>query len=103
MPASQVNGLRGTPSACRGGISFSVAQGPVAWRNWDAYISGQASKRMFETALYSDAHFIGHSLDLGPYRVLNTLAWGQGTLGLALVLRAQFHLEAPVFDPETVR
>jgi len=66
-------------------------------------LSGAPMAERFEAAIYSDTSFTGGSLELGPYRLLNSLSWGQGVLGQALVLRAEYHLGAPEFDPATVR
>src|SRR4051794_10021950 len=71
-------------------------RGPIAWRNWRAFINGDPSRTGFEATCYTDA-YVSEWVDsgLGPYRILNTFA-EQGHVGEArprIVLRIQVHLE----------
>lgn len=65
--------------------------------NWRALSDGRPTRSSVEFACYSDAPLTGLEAVLGPYRLLNTLATAiaprPGSSRLALVLRAEQHLE----------
>jgi hypothetical protein len=69
----------------------ALVAGPIGWRNWRALELGtRRSMDGYEIALHSDSRFIDELLDLGPYRLFNTVANGAPVAGqttLALVLR----------------
>ena len=69
----------------------ALEAGPIGWRNWKALELGtRRSMDGYEIALHSDSRFVDELLDLGPYKVFNTVASGEPVAGrstLALVLR----------------
>jgi hypothetical protein len=69
--------------------------GPAAWVNWRAQRAGQPSRGAVEFAGYTDAQLLELDGDLGPCRLLNTLASAasrpSGGVPLGLVLRVEFH------------
>jgi hypothetical protein len=80
----------------------ALACGPLGWLNWRAYQLGtRRSGEAFETAIYSDTRFVDELLDLGPYKIFNTVPMDDpapGSMALALVLRVEEYGRAYI-DP----
>jgi hypothetical protein len=73
-------------------------RGPRGWQNWHAQRDGRPAHSALEYACYTDAALAGSiEHDLGPYRLLNTLATlanpQPARAQLALVLRVDLHLD----------
>jgi hypothetical protein len=87
-----------------------IVRGPEAWLNWQAERAGQPARSTSSTsgallvplwqeyALYSDAELSG-DLEIGPYRVMLTLAdvpTGVGRAAMQAVVRVREHLGDPL-------
>lgn len=76
---------------------------PRSWSNWQAARKGTEASQIVEMRLYSDAWFVSHAYDLGPYSFLNTLAHaGHGSISdlkPGIVLRSALMLKPDVGIP----
>jgi len=68
--------------------------GPFIQENWQLFLKGQQWKEAFEYPLFTDAHIVGDMVEYGPYRLINTIAYGeQKQTRPSIVLRALWFIE----------
>ena len=64
--------------------------GTDAWRNWRAFVDGQAELENFDDELQSDVSFVGGPARFGPYN-LSTVIRDSDTVGPAIAVHAGVH------------
>lgn len=79
-------------------MSDEVA-GPIAWRNWQAFLEGKPQLAWSEYAFYSDTHFTGE-FELGPYQILNAVPIVNDVGRPVLYLRVGSHLSESDVRPD---
>jgi hypothetical protein len=72
--------------------------GPALFENWRAALQNRDIIWAYECPLYSDAWFVGETITVGPYQLINTLAHASsnragGQVAPTLVLRVNLHVE----------
>ena len=73
-----------------------TVEGPFAYENWKALLSGKQPLVYFEYPFFTDAHITGEiSEGLGPYRIINAVPITR-SFRPTLVLRVSQHLEHKV-------
>ena len=63
--------------------------------NWRCFAQAAPQARIVEAPLYTDAHIIGESASLGPYKFINTIAMGpfRDSVRPAIMMRIAIHAE----------
>lgn len=81
---------------------MAQGRGPLSYENWHATLADAPFLGAYEYPLFTDAHIVGEDVSegLGPYKLINTIAFDKTQRRAAIVLLANYHLshESPSFD-----